>query len=106
METQISQPQEYTDAFKQNLTCIFLSVRAILKETFQCETPCMYKNNHALSSSIKNDFITLWNVDSSEQHQFKLTILDDGALCHAKHIKQSFRSPTFRSIVPKFKGGC
>ena len=25
---------------KQNLTCIFLSVRAILKETFQCETPC------------------------------------------------------------------
>ena len=40
METQISQPQEYTDAFKQNLTCIFLSVRAILKETFQCETPC------------------------------------------------------------------
>ena len=42
METQISQPQEYTDAFKQNLTCIFLSVRAILKETFQCETPCTY----------------------------------------------------------------
>ena len=24
----------------QNLTCIFLSVRGILKETFQCETPC------------------------------------------------------------------
>ena len=40
METQISQPQEYTDAFKQNLTYIFLSVRVNLKETFQCETPC------------------------------------------------------------------
>ena len=26
--------------FKQNLTCIYLSVRAILKVTFQCETPC------------------------------------------------------------------
>ena len=39
-ETQISQPKEYTDDFKQNLTSIFLSVRAILKETFQCETPC------------------------------------------------------------------
>ena len=39
-ETQISKPQEYTDTFKQNLTCIFLSVRGILKETFQCETPC------------------------------------------------------------------
>ena len=39
-ETQISKPQEYTDTFKLNLTCIFLSVRGILKETFQCETPC------------------------------------------------------------------
>ena len=39
-ETQISQPKEYTDDFKQNLTSIFLSVRAILKETVQCETPC------------------------------------------------------------------
>ena len=35
-------PQEYTDTFKQNLTCIFLSVRFNLKETFQCETPCKY----------------------------------------------------------------
>jgi hypothetical protein len=42
-ETQISKPQEYTDTFKRNLTCIFLSVRAILKETFQCETPCTYE---------------------------------------------------------------
>ena len=40
-ETQISKPQKYTDTFKQNLTCIFLSVRAFLKETFQCETPCI-----------------------------------------------------------------
>ena len=38
-ETQISKPQEYTDTFKQNLTCIFLSVRAILIEKFQFETP-------------------------------------------------------------------
>ena len=40
-ETQISKPQEYTDTFRQNLTCIFLSARAILKETVQCETPCI-----------------------------------------------------------------
>ena len=40
-ETQISKPQEYADIFKQNLTCIFISVRGTLKETFQCETPCM-----------------------------------------------------------------
>ena len=40
-ETQISKPQEYADIFKQNLTCIFISVRGTLKETFQCETPCI-----------------------------------------------------------------
>ena len=39
-ETQISKPQEYTDTFRQILTSIFLSVRAILKETVQYETPC------------------------------------------------------------------
>ena len=39
-ETQISKPQEYADIFKQNLTCIFISVRGTLKETFQCVTPC------------------------------------------------------------------
>ena len=44
-ETRISKPQEYTDTFKQNLTCIFLSVRGILKETFQCETPCSFSAN-------------------------------------------------------------
>ena len=27
---------------KINIGCIFLSVRGILKETFQCETPCIY----------------------------------------------------------------
>ena len=39
-ETQISKPQEYTDTFRQILTSIFLSVRAILKETVQYEIPC------------------------------------------------------------------
>ena len=43
-ETQISKPQEYTDTFRQILTSIFLSVRAILKETVQYETPCSTLN--------------------------------------------------------------
>ena len=34
-ETQISKPQEYTDTFRQILTSVFLSVRAILKEIVQ-----------------------------------------------------------------------
>ena len=44
-ETQMPWPQEYTDTFKQNLTCIFLSVRVNSKETFQCETPCRVFEN-------------------------------------------------------------
>ena len=45
-ETQISKPQDYTNTFRQILTSIFLSVRAILKETVQCETPCKYNFAH------------------------------------------------------------
>ena len=47
-ETQISKPQKYTDTFRQILTSIFLSVRAILKETVQCETPCSSVNTYGL----------------------------------------------------------
>ena len=45
-ETQISKPQEYTDTFRQILTSIFLSVRAILKETVQYETPCIFASTN------------------------------------------------------------
>ena len=34
------QSQHSKSTFKQNLTCIFLSVRVNLKETFQSEIPC------------------------------------------------------------------
>ena len=37
---QISKPNEYTDNFKSNLTCIFLSVRAKLKKTLCPRTLC------------------------------------------------------------------
>jgi hypothetical protein len=53
-ETQILYPQEYTDTFKQNLTCIFVSLRAILKETFQCEKPCI-KNKESIERSHRPD---------------------------------------------------
>ena len=38
---QISKPNEYTDNFKSNLTCIFLSVRAKLKKTLCPRTLCI-----------------------------------------------------------------
>ena len=41
-ETQIPQSQEYTDTFKQNLTCTFLSIRGNLKYTLCHEGPCRY----------------------------------------------------------------
>ena len=39
-ETQIPQSQEYTDTFKQNLTCTFLSIRGNLEYTLCHEGPC------------------------------------------------------------------
>ena len=36
-KVQISKPNEYTDNFKSNLTCIFLSVRAKLNKHFALE---------------------------------------------------------------------
>ena len=41
-ETQIPQSQEYTDTFKQNLTCTFLSIRGNLKYTLCHEGPCRF----------------------------------------------------------------
>ena len=40
------QSQHSKSTFKQNLTCIFLSVRVNLKETFQSEIPCNYFPNY------------------------------------------------------------
>ena len=40
---QMSKPNEYTDNFKSNLTCIFLSVRAKFKKKTLCpRTLCTY----------------------------------------------------------------
>ena len=38
---QMSRPNEYTDNFKSNLTCIFLFLRAKLKNTFCPRTLCI-----------------------------------------------------------------
>ena len=39
---QMSKPNEYTDNFKSNLTCIFPSVRAKLKKPLCPRTLCTY----------------------------------------------------------------
>ena len=53
-ETQISQPQEYTDTSKQNLNCIFLSVRANLEYTLCHEGPCISPNQARLKILLKS----------------------------------------------------
>ena len=42
-KSQMSTPDEYTDNFKSNLICIFLSVRAKLKKTLCPRTQCKTK---------------------------------------------------------------
>ena len=86
-ETQISQPKEYTDAFKQNLTCLFLSVRAILKETFQCdcETPCTTGSTIRFWHKVKT-----WPDQMFWQIYQKLMLsgfLSSGNLCLIHHLK-------------------
>ena len=44
-KNQMSTPNEYTDNFKSNLTCIFLSLRPKLKNTLCPRTPCKYLNS-------------------------------------------------------------
>ena len=57
----MSTPNEYTDNFKSNLTCIFLSCRAKLKKTLCPRTLCMYPNisfGHNLKINISRSSIT------------------------------------------------
>ena len=65
-ETQMPWPQEYTDTFKQNLACIFLSVRVNSKETFQCETPCMIFKSFTHSIKISR-WIRVWTIVRKSQ---------------------------------------
>ena len=58
-ETQISKPQEYTDTFKQNLTCIFLSVGGILKETYKLQENLVVDEQHSLYQVIPLKIIVL-----------------------------------------------
>ena len=67
-ETQIPQSQEYTDTFKQNLTCTFLSIRGNLKYTLCHEGPCRFRHrffdqigHQSMYASIGNKhFFTKW----------------------------------------------
>ena len=46
---QMSTPNEYTDNFKSNLTCIFLSVGTKLKKTLCPRTRCIMLNTGLLA---------------------------------------------------------
>ena len=60
-ETQIPQSQEYTDTFKQNLTCTFLSIRGNLKYTLCHEGPCIW--SHHWWSLFYSDHETYFNYE-------------------------------------------
>ena len=44
----MSTSQDFKTIFRYNLTCIVLSLRAKLKNTLQCETPCRRPNADSL----------------------------------------------------------
>ena len=48
-KTKIPKSQKYTNAFKQNLTCMFLPVRANLNYTLCNEGPCILPSEQRVS---------------------------------------------------------
>ena len=60
---QMSKPNEYTDYFKSNLTCIFLSVRAKFKKSLCPRTLCIIKfNPHLNTIDIDQNFSLKFNL--------------------------------------------
>ena len=90
-ETQISKPQEYTVTFKQNLTCIFLSVRVNLKETFQCETPCI------LTTLVENHEKDISNItDSLDNILVQIEEIEN------RPVPTTTQAPTFNGPLSKY----
>ena len=54
----MSTSQDFKTTFKYNLTCIFLSLRAELKNTLQCKTPCKWEIGQVGRG--KQDTKTVW----------------------------------------------
>ena len=67
-ETQMSKPQNIKTTFKQNITCIFLSIRLKLLLSVHCETPCItsYSSKTDTIAGIENC------LEASGQHFTKL----------------------------------
>ena len=65
-KTQIPQSQEYTNTFKQNLTCMFLPIRANSNYTLCNEGPCMYNlfltRMKRFVASFKNEYQSRWQA--------------------------------------------
>ena len=58
LKGQMSEPNEYTDNFKSNLTCIFLSVRAKFKKKyFSLASDTVYKNLYLEMACRKTEWI-------------------------------------------------
>ena len=66
-ETQIPQSQIYTDTFKQNLTCIFLPVRANLRYSLCHEGPCIKYDSRLnyLSAQLSFESLPILNANTT-----------------------------------------
>ena len=60
-KSQMSTPNEYTDNFKSNLICIFLSVRAKLKKPLCPRTQCKFPKD-TVEIDLFNFFLFLFKI--------------------------------------------
>ena len=84
----MSTSQDCKTSFKYNLTCIFLSLRAKLKNTLQCETPCRLYC-HFLQVNLCQKLLFLQNMgrtcclhklfwmSKTQQHSTNLAVLKE-----------------------------
>ena len=94
-ETQTPQSQDFKSTFKQILVCIFLSVRVNLKETFQCETPCMLGRIGIL------DWISTRNIIDLRcllPHGFGVNFWEENKLVVAISFHAFLREPNFKIL--------
>ena len=67
-KSQMSTPNEYTDNFKSNSTCIFLSVRTKLKKTLCPRTRCimiLFRNNPLFKLQLRILLVMTQNIHLS-----------------------------------------
>ena len=102
-KSQMSKPNECTDNFKSNLTCIFLSVRAKLKNPLCPRTLCRYKKSVTFFLSVATAYYQVFRfLPASESNKIEinkvLSILHFSKLSYLAPLLNRFQKINFDPV--------